>query len=95
LNSLPLALAYYSKREMNILRYKWVVDQLATRSFRDLTGGASEIVLLVSGRSVATKLLEENGFHLDGKPVQYGHVMSAHYILGNSPAPHTGPGFER
>ena len=95
LNSLPLALAYYSKREMNILRHKWVVDQLATRSFRDLTGGASEIVLLVSGRSVATKLLEENGFHLDGKPVQYGHVMSAHYILGNSPAPNTGPGFER
>ena len=95
LNSLPLALAYYSKRDMNILRHKWVVDQLATRSFRDLTGGASEIELLVSGRSVATKLLEENGFHLDGKPVQYGHVICAHYVLSSSTAPNTPPGFER
>lgn len=85
LNSLPLALGYYGQRDMNILRHKWLVDQLRQRSFSDITYGASEILLMVSGQSRAVKLLEENGFHLEGKPVQFGHVVTARYILSRNP----------
>ena len=81
LNSLPLALGYYGQRDVSILRHKWLVDQLAQRSFHDITHGAPEILLMVSGQSRAVKLLEENGFRLAGKPVQYGHVVTAKYVL--------------
>jgi uncharacterized membrane protein len=87
LNSLPLALGYYGQRDMNILRHKWLVDQLRQRSFSDITNRSSEILLMVSGQSRAVKLLEENGFRLEGQPVQYGHVVTARYVLNQEPRP--------
>ncbi|MEP6637208.1 MAG: glycosyltransferase family 39 protein [Acidobacteriota bacterium] len=96
LNSLPLALGYYAHREMNILRHKWVIDQLKQRGFKELIGGAPEILLLVSGQTRAAKLLEDNGYRLEGKPVQYGHVVTARYVLNGTissprPAPTPNP----
>lgn len=84
LNSLPLALGYYGQRETKILRHKWLVDQLKLRTFNELTQGTPEIFLMVSGQSRGGKLLEENGFHLEGKPVQFGHVVIAKYILNRT-----------
>jgi uncharacterized membrane protein len=81
LNSIPLALAYYGERDVNILRYKWIVGQLGQQSFRQITGGRPEIWLLVSGQNRAAQLLEENGFRLAGRPVTYGHVVVAKYTL--------------
>lgn len=80
LNSLPLALSYYGQNQMNILRAKWVSDQLRQRSFREITRGSPEILLLVSGQGHADELLKQNGFYPDGKPVQYGHVIAARYV---------------
>lgn len=92
LNSLPLVLGYYAQHEMKILRHKWLLDQLKQRSFQELTGGAPEILLLVSGQTRAARLLEDNGFRLEGKPVQYGHVVTARYVLnGSLPAPRYTP----
>jgi hypothetical protein len=80
LNSLPLALSYYGQNQMNILRAKWLSDQLRQRSFREITKGSPEILLLVSGQGHADELLKQNGFYPDGKPVQYGHVIAARYV---------------
>lgn len=88
LNSIPLALGYYSKGEMNILRHKWLTDQMKQRTFSELTGGASEILLLVAGPSRAARLLEDNGFRMEGKPVTYGHVVTARYVMRG---PQAGP----
>lgn len=87
-NSIPLALAYYGQRDFTVLREKWLLDQLGQRRLADITHGASEVLLLVSGQSQARKLLEENGYRLEGQPVQYGHVIAAKYIL--SPNQHAG-----
>lgn len=87
LNSLPLALGYYGQRQVRIMRHKWVEDQLIRRNFNSLTNGAPEILLMMSGQSRAVRLLEENGFHLKDKPVQFGHVVIAKYILTRSPPP--------
>jgi uncharacterized membrane protein len=84
LNALPLVLAYYGGNEMSILRAKWLSDQLSQRSFHELTNGSPEILLLVSGQSQASELLKQNGFHLDGRPVQFGHVTAARYVYGGA-----------
>jgi uncharacterized membrane protein len=81
LNALPLALAYYGEQDVNILRHKWLMDQLKQRSFPELTFGATEIQLLVSGPSQAARLLEDNGFKIQGQPMQFGHVRTARYAL--------------
>jgi uncharacterized membrane protein len=80
LNSIPLALGYYAEREMNILRYKWLGDQLRQRSFGDVTSGATEILVMVSGQSNAGKLLERNGFRVEGNPILYGHIVTTKYV---------------
>jgi hypothetical protein len=78
-NSIPLALAYYGQREMRVLRYKWVMDQLEQQTLREVIGVDQNVWLLASGPSRAGKLLEENGFQLTGKPVLYGHILLSHY----------------
>jgi hypothetical protein len=78
-NSIPLALAYYGQREVRVLRYKWVVDQLEQQTLREVIGVDQNVWLLASGPSRAGKLLEENGFQLTGKPVLYGHILLSHY----------------
>jgi hypothetical protein len=82
LNSIPLALGYYAQREMNILRYKWLGDQLRQRSLSDVTSGATEIFVMVSGQGNAGKLLERNGFRVEGNPIQYGHIVTTKYVQG-------------
>jgi hypothetical protein len=73
-------MGYYGKNQMTILRTKWLTDQMERRSFAEITNNSPEILLLVSGRSNITGLLESNGLHLEGKPVQYGHVTAAKYV---------------
>ncbi|HEV7397025.1 MAG TPA: glycosyltransferase family 39 protein [Pyrinomonadaceae bacterium] len=80
LNALPLALAYYGKEDFEVLRYKWLADQMKTRSFADLIGAHSEVLLLVSGPSQAIRLLNENGFQMEGQPLLYGHVNIAKFV---------------
>ncbi len=67
LNSIPLAMAYYGKNNMDVLRFKWITDQLEQRSFLDVLGQRREVLLLVSGQSQAAKLLSENGFRMEAK----------------------------
>lgn len=81
LNSIPLALGYYAQREMTILRYKWLTDQLRQRRLGDIAPGVTEIFLMVSGQSRAERLLEANGFRAEGKPVIYGHIVITKYVL--------------
>jgi hypothetical protein len=78
-NSIPLALAYYGQREIRVLRYKWVADQLENQGLREIIGNDQNVWLMVSGPSRAAKLLEENGFQLTAKPVLYGHILLSHY----------------
>ncbi len=94
LNALPLALGYYGQRDVKILRHKWLMDQSKQRSFQEITFGATEIQLLVSGPSRAAQLLEDNGFRLQGQLVQFGHVATAKYTLspGTRPVSPTGGG---
>lgn len=80
LNSLPLALAYYGKEDFEVLRYKWLADQMRTHSFSDLIGSHSQVLLLVSGPSQAIRLLNENGFQMEGQPLLYGHVNIAKFV---------------
>jgi hypothetical protein len=78
-NSIPLALAYYGQREMRILRYKWVADHLEHQTLRQIIGPDRNVWLLASGPSRATRILEENGFQLTGRPTLYGHIQLSHY----------------
>jgi uncharacterized membrane protein len=80
LNALPLVLAYYGKTELPVLRYKWMVDELETRTFVELTGGRTEIWLLTSGPTHAAKLLEDNGYRLQEEPITFGHIAVARYL---------------
>lgn len=80
LNSIPLALAHYGQRDMDVLRFKWITDQLKQRRFADILGNHNEVLLLVSGQSQAARLLNENGFRLESQPVLYGHVTIARYV---------------
>lgn len=93
-NSIPLALAYYGDRDMRILRYKWVADRLKDQPLRQVIGTDQNVWLLVSGPSKATKLLEENGFQLTGRPVMYGHIMLSHYAARRESAAPQGAGSE-
>jgi len=86
-NSIPLALAYYGRNNVDVLRFKWITDQLKQRSFLDILGQRKEVLLLVSGQSQAAKLLGENGFRLEAQPTLFGHVNVAKYVQsGRSPA---------
>jgi len=85
LNALPLVLAYYGTRDMPVLRYKWIVDELATRTFVDVTGGRREVWLLTSGPTQAAKLLEDNGYRLQEKPITFGHIAVARYLRLSAP----------
>jgi len=80
LNALPLVLAYYGTRDMPVLRYKWIADELATRTFVDITGGRREVWLLASGPTQAAKLLDDNGFRLQERPITFGHIAVARYV---------------
>ena len=80
LNSLPLALGYYGRNQMVVLRSKWLTDQMKQHSFGELTRNSQEILLLVSGQSRIGTLFEGNGFRLDGKPITYGHVTVTRYV---------------
>jgi hypothetical protein len=85
LNALPLVLAYYGKREMPVLRYKWLVDELETQPFVKLTGGRREVWLLTSGPTLAARLLEDNGYRLVEQPVTFGHIAVARYLRTGAP----------
>jgi hypothetical protein len=85
-NSIPLALAYYGQREMRMLRYKWVADQLEHQTLRQIIGPDQSVWLLASGSDRGAKILEESGFQLTGKPVVYGHILLSHYAAREEPA---------
>jgi len=68
-----------------VLRYKWIVDELATRTFVDVTGGRREVWLLTSGPTQAAKLLEDNGYRLQEKPITFGHIAVARYLRLSAP----------
>jgi uncharacterized membrane protein len=85
-NSIPLALAYYGERDFEVLRSKWIADQLKQHSFADVIGDRREALLLVSGQSQVARLLNENGFRLERQPVLFGHVNVARYVK-TMPAP--------
>lgn len=85
LNALPLVLAYYGKRELPVLRYKWVVDELGTQTFAEITGGRREVWLLASGPTQAAKLLEDNGYRMQEEPITFGHIAVARYLRASAP----------
>jgi len=85
LNALPLVLAYYGKRELPVLRYKWMVDELGTQTFREITGGRREVWLLSSGPTQAAKLLEDNGYRMQEAPITFGHIAVARYVRASAP----------
>jgi uncharacterized membrane protein len=84
LNSLPLALAYYGQRDLEVMRFKWVQDQMKLRTFPDIIGRRNEVLLLVSGQSQATRLLTDSGYRMEGSPILYGHVNVAKYVRQNA-----------
>jgi hypothetical protein len=84
LNALPLVLAYYGKRELPVLRYKWVVDELGKQTFVEITGGRREVLLLSSGPTQAAKLLEENGYRMQEEPITFGHIAVARYLRSSA-----------
>lgn len=92
INSIPLALAYYGQREMRILRYKWVADQLEQQTLPEIIGRDQNVWLLVSGPSKAARVLEANGFQLTGGPILYGHILVSHYAARAESAKPRGSG---
>ena len=88
LNSLPLALAYYGKADFEVLRFKWIDEELKQRSFAEIIGNRSQVLLLVSGQSQAVRLLSENGFRMESQPTLFGHVNVVKYVKG-PPTPAT------
>lgn len=78
-NAIPLALAYYGRRDAAVIRYKWLVDQMPQRGLDELLGGASEVWLLVSGDAGVARLLEEGGFRRSSVQVLVGHVLISRY----------------
>ncbi|MEO7970013.1 MAG: glycosyltransferase family 39 protein [bacterium] len=84
-NSIPLALAYYGKTEVRMLRYKWLADQLGKQSLGEIIGRDQSVWLLSSPPGRAAKLLEENGYQLTGRSVLYGHILLSHYAQRAEP----------
>lgn len=78
-NSIPLALAYYGQSNARVLRYKWLADQLASRSLDEVLGGASDVWVLLSGENEVVRLLEADGFRRTSVQVLFGHVLVSRY----------------
>ena len=72
-NAIPLAIGYYSRRDIRVLSAEWMEDKLREQSLDEVLGGA-EIWLLVSGESGAKPLLEDHGYQLIDPPISYGHI---------------------
>lgn len=85
-NAIALALGYYSRRDMKVLRAAYVMERLKGQSIGEVFEG-SNIWLLVSGESQAKVYLENNGYRLVNQPVRFGHITLYGYA-----APAIGPG---
>lgn len=73
-NAIALALGYYSRRNINVLRAAYVMDQLKTKSIGEVFDG-SDIWLIASGESGAKVFLESKGYRMVNQPVQFGHIQ--------------------
>lgn len=78
-NSIPLALAYYSQRDARVFRAKWLADQVAGQSLPDALGGASDVWVLYSGESQMVRALEAGGFRRRSVQVLFGHILLSRY----------------
>ncbi|HEX8069880.1 MAG TPA: glycosyltransferase family 39 protein [Pyrinomonadaceae bacterium] len=83
-NSIPLALAYYGQVDATIIRHKWLLDQLAARTFDEVLGGAQDVWVLVSGEGRIVRLLEENGYRRTSVQILFGHVLVSRYSKRNA-----------
>lgn len=83
-NSIPLALAYYGRRDATIIRYKWLADQPPQLKPDEALNGAAEVWLLVSGDTQAARLLEASGFRRTSVQVLFGHVLVSRYSRSRS-----------
>jgi hypothetical protein len=73
-NAIALALGYYSRRDIKVLRAAYVMDKLKSQNIQQVFEGA-DVWLIVSGESGARTFLESKGYRLVNQPVQFGHIV--------------------
>lgn len=84
-NAIALALGYYSRRDIRVLRAAYVMEKLKGQSIGEVFEGAN-IWLVASGDSQAKVFLERSGYRLVNQPVRFGHIVLYGYA-----APAGGP----
>lgn len=72
-NAIPLAIGYYSRRNLRVLSAEWVEDKLREQKVDEILGGAN-VWLLVAGESSVKPLLEDHGYQLVDPSTTFGHI---------------------
>ena len=89
LDSLPLAIAYYSRgmpqRQINMLALDWAVDPVNRQQLRTIMAPRRDVWLVMAGRSKGGSMLKNTGYELCEKPERFSHVMVFHYQRPISP----------
>lgn len=83
LDSLPLAVAYYSRgapqRQINMLAFDWAVDPANKRQLRAIMLPRRDVWLVIAGPSKGGSMLKNTGYQLYEEPERFDHVMVFHY----------------
>jgi len=83
LNSIPLAIAYYSRgaaqRQINMVSLNWAIDPANKRELRAIMLPRKDVWLVISGRSKGGSMLKNTGYQLYEDPQRFGHVSVFHY----------------
>ncbi len=89
LDSLPLAIAYYSRsmpqRQINMLALNWAVDPVNKQQLRAIMLPRRDVWLVIAGRSKGGSMLKNTGYQLHEEPKRFDHVMVFHYQRPISP----------
>jgi len=78
-NAIPLAVGYYSHRDLRALSAEWVEDKLKEQSIDKILEGA-DVWLLTSSESHVKPLLEERGYEQVNPPTMFGHIALYSFI---------------
>jgi uncharacterized membrane protein len=89
LNSIPLAIAYYSRgapqRQINMLSINWATDPANKQQLRSVMLPRRGVWLVISGRSKGGSMLKNTGYQLYEDPEHFGHISVFHYRRSDSP----------
>jgi uncharacterized membrane protein len=88
LNSIPLAIAYYSRgapqRQIDMVSLNWAIDPANKQQLRAVMLPRKNVWLVISGRSKGGSMLKNTGYQLYEDPRRFGHISVFHYRRSDS-----------